>query len=41
MTERVIRALSAGEEHPFESLPDPGLAGLAAFGDTYGDLAAA
>jgi RimJ/RimL family protein N-acetyltransferase len=40
MTELVIRSLVAGEEHRFESLPDPGLVGFAAFGDTYSDMAA-
>nr|CTQ89423.1 FIG01122788: hypothetical protein [Kibdelosporangium sp. MJ126-NF4] len=30
-----IRALLPGEEHLFDSLPDPGLVGYAAFGDTY------
>jgi hypothetical protein len=37
MTDLVIRPLSAGEEHLFDSLPDPGLVGFAAFGDTYSD----
>lgn len=40
MTELVIRSLAAGEEHLFESLPDPGLVGFAAFGDTYSGMAA-
>jgi RimJ/RimL family protein N-acetyltransferase len=40
MTDLVIRPLAAGEEHLFESLPDPGLVGFAAFGDTYRDMAA-
>ncbi|SMC57653.1 GNAT family N-acetyltransferase [Kibdelosporangium aridum] len=30
-----IRALLPGEEHLFDSLPDPGLVGFAAFGETY------
>ncbi len=38
MTDLVIRPLTAGEEHVFESLPDPGLVGFAAFGDTYTEL---
>jgi len=33
MTDLVMRPLSAGEEPLFGSLADPGLAGLAAFGD--------
>jgi RimJ/RimL family protein N-acetyltransferase len=41
MTDLVIRSLAAGEEHLFESLPDPGLVGFAAFGDTYRGMAAA
>ena len=41
MTDLVIRPLTAGEEDLFESLPDPGLVGFAAFGDTYTDMAAA
>ncbi|MFE0627654.1 GNAT family N-acetyltransferase [Streptomyces sp. NPDC058864] len=41
MTDLVIRPLAAGEEALFESLPDPGLVGFAAFGDTYGGMAAA
>ncbi len=41
MTDLVIRSLAAGEEHLFDSLPDPGLVGFAAFGDTYRDMAAA
>lgn len=40
MTDLVIRALAEGETHLFESLPDPGLVGLAAFGDTYAAMAA-
>jgi hypothetical protein len=40
MTDLVIRALNAGEEHLFESLSDPGLVGSAAFGDTYSGMAA-
>jgi RimJ/RimL family protein N-acetyltransferase len=39
MTDLVIRPLIAGEEHLFESLPDPGLVGFAAFGDTYTAMA--
>jgi len=39
MTDLVIRSLAAGEEHLFESLPDAGLVGFAAFGDTYRDMA--
>jgi ribosomal protein S18 acetylase RimI-like enzyme len=38
MTELVIRALAAGEEHLFLSLPDPGLVGFAAAGRTYTEL---
>jgi RimJ/RimL family protein N-acetyltransferase len=41
VTDLVIRPLTAGEEDLFESLPDPGLVGFAAFGDTYADMAAA
>jgi RimJ/RimL family protein N-acetyltransferase len=41
MTDLVIRPLAAGEEELFESLPDPGLVGFAAFGDTYAGMAAA
>ncbi|WP_433471484.1 GNAT family N-acetyltransferase [Saccharomonospora azurea] len=41
MTDLVIRALAAGEEALFDSLPDPGLVGLAAFGKTYRAMAAA
>lgn len=41
MADLVIRPLSAGEEALFESLPDPGLVGFAAFGDTYTAMAAA
>jgi ribosomal protein S18 acetylase RimI-like enzyme len=41
MTDLVIRPLIAGEENLFASLPDPGLVGFAAFGDTYTDMAAA
>jgi hypothetical protein len=41
MTDLVIRPLTAGEEDLFEALPDPGLVGFAAFGDTYTDMAAA
>ncbi|HEX4704253.1 MAG TPA: GNAT family N-acetyltransferase [Pseudonocardiaceae bacterium] len=37
MTDLVIRPLVAGEEHLFDSLPDPGLVGFGAFGDTYAD----
>lgn len=40
MTGLVIRSLVAGEEPLFDSLPDPGLVGFAAFGDTYSALAA-
>ncbi len=35
-----IRPLDEDEEHLFESLPDPGLVGQAAFGNTYRELAA-
>lgn len=41
MTDLVIRPLTAGEEDLFESLPDPGIVGFAAFGDTYTEMAAA
>ncbi|HEU5108817.1 MAG TPA: GNAT family N-acetyltransferase [Micromonosporaceae bacterium] len=41
MTDLIIRPLTAGEEELFESLPDPGLVGFAAFGDTYTAMAAA
>jgi RimJ/RimL family protein N-acetyltransferase len=41
MTNLVIRPLTKGEEDLFESLPDPGLVGFAAFGDTYTAMAAA
>lgn len=40
MTDLVIRPLVAGEEHLFDSLPDPGVVGFAAFGDTYSAMAA-
>ncbi|NEE03146.1 GNAT family N-acetyltransferase [Phytoactinopolyspora halotolerans] len=40
MTDLVIRALAAGEEHLFDSLPDPGLVGFAAFGDTFSAMVA-
>jgi len=40
MTELVFRSLAAGEEPLFDSLPDPGLVGFAAFGDTYSAMAA-
>jgi RimJ/RimL family protein N-acetyltransferase len=40
MTDLVIRPLVAGEEDLFDSLPDPGLVGFAAFGDTYLAMAA-
>jgi RimJ/RimL family protein N-acetyltransferase len=36
----IIRALAPGEADLFESLPDPGLVGFAAFGDTYTEMAA-
>jgi RimJ/RimL family protein N-acetyltransferase len=39
LTDLVIRPLSAGETSLFESLPDPGLVGFAAFGDTYQAMA--
>ncbi|MFC0032083.1 GNAT family N-acetyltransferase [Micromonospora chaiyaphumensis] len=35
MTDLVIRPLVAGEEHLFDSLPDPGLVGRAVLGETY------
>lgn len=38
MTDLVIRPLTAGEEPLFDSLADPGLVGLAAFGTQYTDL---
>ncbi|NUW41276.1 GNAT family N-acetyltransferase [Nonomuraea rhodomycinica] len=41
MTDLVIRPLVAGEQDLFDSLPDPGLVGFAAFGDTYSAMAAA
>jgi RimJ/RimL family protein N-acetyltransferase len=41
VTDLVIRPLAAGEVELFESLPDPGLVGFAAFGDTYVGMAAA
>ncbi|MEV0156535.1 GNAT family N-acetyltransferase [Micromonospora sp. NPDC050686] len=37
MTDLVIRPLVAGEEHLFDSLPDPGLVGRAIFGETYAE----
>ncbi|HEY3610819.1 MAG TPA: GNAT family N-acetyltransferase [Pseudonocardiaceae bacterium] len=37
MTDLVIRPLAAGEQHLFDSLPDPGLVGRAASGQTYAD----
>lgn len=37
MTDLVIRPLVAGEQHLFDSLPDPGLVGRAAAGRTYAD----
>ncbi|WP_020674263.1 GNAT family N-acetyltransferase [Amycolatopsis nigrescens] len=40
MTDLVIRSLTAGEEPLFDSLPDPGLVGFAAFGDSFADMAA-
>ncbi|MGA6162677.1 GNAT family N-acetyltransferase [Amycolatopsis magusensis] len=40
MTELVIRSLNPGEEPLFEALPDPGLVGFAAFGQSYTALAA-
>lgn len=39
MSDLVIRPLVAGENALFESLPDPGLVGFAAFGDSYTVLA--
>ncbi|HVV19587.1 MAG TPA: GNAT family N-acetyltransferase [Pseudonocardiaceae bacterium] len=41
MTDLVIRPLTAGEEPLFDSLPDRGLVGLAAFGKRFRDMAAA
>jgi RimJ/RimL family protein N-acetyltransferase len=41
MTDLIIRPLAEGEEDLFESLPDPGLVGFAAFGDSYAAMAAA
>jgi ribosomal protein S18 acetylase RimI-like enzyme len=41
MTDLVIRSITAGEEQLFDSLPDPGLVGRAAFGESYPDMAAA
>jgi RimJ/RimL family protein N-acetyltransferase len=41
MTDLVIRSLAAGEEHLFDSLPDPELVGFAAFGQSYSTMAAA
>lgn len=38
MTDLVIRALAAGEEHLFESLADPGLVSFAAAGRTYTEM---
>ncbi|NUW29931.1 GNAT family N-acetyltransferase [Nonomuraea sp. SMC257] len=40
MNDLVIRPLVAGEEDLFDSLPDPGLVGFAAFGGTYTAMAA-
>jgi RimJ/RimL family protein N-acetyltransferase len=40
MTGMVIRCLAEGEEPLFESLADPCLVGLGAFGDRYSDMAA-
>ncbi|MFG3422012.1 GNAT family N-acetyltransferase [Micromonospora sp. NPDC048063] len=40
MTDLVIRPLTVGEEKLFDSLPDPGLVGRAAFGQNYSDMAA-
>ena len=34
-----IRALQPGEDHLFDALPDPGLVGFAAFGQTYTGMA--
>lgn len=39
MTELVIGPLAPGEAWLFDSLPDPGLVGFAAFGDTYSAMA--
>ncbi|MFG3713129.1 GNAT family N-acetyltransferase [Micromonospora sp. NPDC047730] len=39
MTDLVIRPLTVGEEKLFDSLPDPGLVGRAAFGQNYSDMA--
>ncbi|WP_285762093.1 GNAT family N-acetyltransferase, partial [Nocardiopsis ansamitocini] len=41
MPDLVIRPLGVGEDALFDSLPDPGLVGFAAFGDTYASMAAA
>lgn len=41
MTDLVIRPLAAGEEHLFDSLPDPGLVGRAVLGQSYAAMAAA
>ena len=38
MTELVIRALAPGEEQLFESLPDAGIVGFAAAGNTYSTM---
>ncbi len=38
--ELTIRPLASGEEPLFESMPDPGLVGLAAFGESYTAMAA-
>lgn len=35
MTDLVIRSLTVGEEHLFDTLPDPGLVGFQAFGGSY------
>jgi RimJ/RimL family protein N-acetyltransferase len=35
VTDLVIRPLTAGEEHLFTSMPDPGLVGFAAYGQRY------
>jgi RimJ/RimL family protein N-acetyltransferase len=40
MTDLIIRPLTAGEEHFFATLPDPGLVGPAATGKSYQDIAA-
>lgn len=40
MTDLVIRPITAGEEHLFDSLPDSALVGRAAFGESYLDMAA-